>query len=376
MLTGENGILTQANIAKEQIDEKSAEEAVQIETAGAFDDNGKYNKDKAKENLEKNLGIMGITNNGDILRVTYKGYDFIVDSNGKVFEGKFFAEVENNSYANKNITIVDDYNNTFMLPEGFKVIVDGTTNNANTVNKGIVIEDNKGNQFVWVPVGTINTDTSGTTETIELGRYSFDSNGIASKLKNDSYTENTKMEIGKSSYGNAIAKDIENFIKSANANYGYYIGRYEAGNNNSELVCKSEQLVYNNVTQSKAAELARGMYLGKTYESDLINSYAWDTAIVFIQKCSENKNYSKQGKSGNSIRKTGESNDIECNIIDMSLNAYEWSTETHSNSDTPCVYRGGYYFYHPSGNTSTRDAIELTFSYSTISFRPILYENV
>ena len=33
------------------------------------------------------------------------------------------------------------------------------------------------------------------------------------------------------------------------------------------------------------------MYTGKKYESDLINSYAWDTAILFIQKCGTKTNH-------------------------------------------------------------------------------------
>ena len=87
MLTGDNGILTQANNAKDTTDYKNAEEAVQMETAGSFDNNGKYSKDIAKNNLKNNLGILAddITDNEDgTLIVKYKGYTFTVDVNGRL----------------------------------------------------------------------------------------------------------------------------------------------------------------------------------------------------------------------------------------------------------------------------------------------------
>ena len=43
------------------------------------------------------------------------------------------------------------------------------------VTKGIVVEDGEGNQFVWIPVGTIYADiekTEANAKTITLGRYS------------------------------------------------------------------------------------------------------------------------------------------------------------------------------------------------------------
>ena len=72
----------------------------------------------------------------------------------------------------ENTVLKDSKGNIFTVPAGFKV-----TNDATTVDKGIVIEDTtetatKGSQFVWIPVGTI-TKTDGKTTTITLGRYDF-----------------------------------------------------------------------------------------------------------------------------------------------------------------------------------------------------------
>ncbi len=118
------------------------------------------------------------------------------------------------------------------------------------------------------------------------------------------------------------------------------------------------------------------------YASDLVNSYAWDTAIIFIQTYGTGEDassYASKNKS-TSFSKTGINNDKYCNIWDMSGNAFEWTTEYStgsSNSDfTACVSRGGCY---GTGNgrayycTSFRDNGTTTVSVSDTSLRPLLY---
>ena len=214
-------------------------------------------------------------------------------------------------------TLEDTYGNQVKVPKGFKIASDSATE----VTGGIVIEDATytktiGSQFVWIPVGTgENAIKKANKETVDiaLGRYSFTKNSdgtiTTSEYSNRNWTEG-------SNYGNAIAKDIEQFKTSVKNNHGYYIGRYEAGvvdynssvstsnsNNkinwtgytgdNIKLVCKKEQQVWNYVTQNKASKLSRNMYGSEAkVTSDLINSYAWDTAIVFIQKCGTESNSS------------------------------------------------------------------------------------
>jgi hypothetical protein len=97
------------------------------------------------------------------------------------------------------------------------------------------------------------------------------------------------------------------------------------------------------------------MYSSNYVESDLINSYSWDTAIVFIQKYSGSTNYANKGSVNTSLLNTGKSGDKVCNIYDMASNCHEWSTEhstcTYSGSRYPYVHRGGYYYvstYTPS----------------------------
>ena len=76
-----------------------------------------------------------------------------------------------------NIEAEDSYGNIVWVPKGFKV-VEGSAGEEINVPNGVVIEDVAGNQFVWIPVGTVYKNTEKTdTSIINLGRYTFDSNG-------------------------------------------------------------------------------------------------------------------------------------------------------------------------------------------------------
>ncbi len=302
-----------------------------------------------------------------------------------------------------NTEVTDDYGNKIVVPAGFKV-----TNDANDVTQGMVIEDKDGNQFVWIPVGEIYTDTAKTEagkKTITLGRYEFAEDGTPTN-QGENIIDNYWQELSESTYGNAVAKDIDGFIASAKRNHGYYIGRYEAGvigydsnsivkNNtdsevnwtgytnaegkNLQLVCKSAQQVWNYVTQNKASELSSNMYASSQFTSDLINSYAWDTAIVFIQEFSGGSSYSIQTRIQTTLAKTGDAtdgknNDVRCNIYDMAGNTREWSTETRNSSEYLCVFRGGSYYYSDV-TTSRRSSDTKIYVGDNTSFRPLIYLN-
>ena len=127
------------------------------------------------------------------------------------------------------------------------------------------------------------------------------------------------------------------------------------------------------------------MYSSSNFESDLINSYAWDTALVFIQEFSGDTDYSLQlgGNTAGALQKCGESildvvdsgdkvQDVRCNIYDMAGNTREWSTETNSDTGYPCVIRGGYYD-HVLIYTSTRSIGRTATGNYTNSVRPTLY---
>ena len=324
----------------------------------------------------------------------------------------------------KNTKAEDAYGNKITIPKGFKILAhsENTTtgdvtytysgDNIPAVQDGIVIENGTdGNQFVWVPVGTIKNKDN-TTNTITLGRYEFDSStGVltsttpvqvasvenCTKVVTISKNDVVFQELSTAREGNsatdstaqsATARKLEEFISTTLANGGYYIARYEASGTTEKVTSKYDQTVLTNITQSNAAKLAREMY-GEVkennelaYASDLVNSYAWDTAIIFIQTYgtgADANSYASKNKS-TLLTKTGINSDKYCNIWDMSGNACEWTTEYSTYSDDsyfmPCVCRGGYYgtardktFYY----TSNRYFVSTTISNSTSGLRSILY---
>ena len=127
------------------------------------------------------------------------------------------------------------------------------------------------------------------------------------------------------------------------------------------------------------------MYSDSNFESDLMNSYAWDTAIVFLQKFDNRANktslkpYSRQTSLNGSLASQGTNNlsdvskqDVICNVYDMASNCYEWTTETFNSSDYPCTGRGGCYLYS-NYSTSRRSDFYTSTRRDNISFRSLLY---
>ena len=134
--------------------------------------------------------------------------------------------------------------------------------------------------------------------------------------------------------------------------------------------------LWNDITQPQAALVSQNMYKNDSYvESDLINSYAWDTAIVYIQAMG-NENYANQTDGNGTLKNTGSTGDEKCKIFDMARNTMEWTTEystsTGSSIASPCTGRGGYYSYSDF-YTSMRYYNNATFSFNSFSFRPLLY---
>lgn len=377
MLTGENGILNQVQRAKSRTEIASEVEQSEI--------------NKGEDIIER-------YQNGN------KGLDTIT--------GK---EINNS-------IVYDKYGNKVVVPSGFKIV-----NPNDDVTKGIIIEDvnagdeyTKGSQFVWIPIGNVYLDENNNYKTIIFARYAFDAlysdeeqkvigNGKAILVqKAENYTDEIESFGGDFPPGstlfkeclkatktdNAKAKELEEFIKKTIENKGYYIGRYEAGdysatdvpreestsgsNTNNHLTCKSGVYPYTLVTQSDASMLSQTMYKNNNFDSDLINSYAWSTALVFIQTFSGDENYTKQTSLQGTIAKCGEAtdgieNDVKCNIYDLAGNVQEFSTETVVNREGyPCAINGGTY-YASRYFCANRNYGSSNASLKTIAFRVILY---
>ena len=426
-LTGENGILSKANTAKTETEKAGAKEKVQMAVMSSFDDSGKLDYTQLKTNLDKVEGIdkesIPPKINNLPITVNVDGYDVKIDENGKVtVEGEnggsgdkpnppttsTVEEAKNTGTVldeNNPTTITDTYGNEVKVPEGFKIAEDS----AIDVTGGVVIEDvshgaTAGSQFVWIPVGNVYTSVDkNTSETIELNRYVFNEDGtINTELSKTEPEEQLKTTLDSIYYteglkdsttDNIPAKNIEAFKTTAILNKGYYIGRYEARTITrrtsetdalSQVTLKANDYVYNYVTQSQAATLAREMYgEDKKFTSDLVNSYAWDTAIVFLQtfdkRTSKTKPYSQQNSLNSSLAPQGTNNltdltkqDKICNIWDIASNDIEWNTETSSYSGYPCVSRGGNYVFS-SNYTSGRNSNSISGASDGVAFRAVLY---
>jgi biopolymer transport protein ExbD len=416
-LTGENGILSKANTAKTETEKAGAKEKVQMAVMSSFDDSGKLDYEQLKTNLDKVEGIDKETVPSPTItelpiKVKVDGYDVKIDENGKVtVKGESIGgnptpnpptlptveevkEIGTVLDENNPTTITDTYGNEVKVPEGFKIAEDS----AIDVTGGVVIEDvshgaTAGSQFVWIPVGTVYTSADkSTSKTIELNRYTFDESGNPTP-QGEKVIDTYYQELATSDKGNTVAKDIEVFKTSATKNKGYYIGRYEArsviqrtdsSNPLAQVTVKPNDYVYNYVTQPQAAALARGMYgEDKKFTSDLINSYAWDTAIVFLQtfdnRTDKTKPYSRQTSLSSSLAPQGTNNltdltkqDKICNIWDMASNNYEKTTETTSNSGHPCSDRGTSYS-SSIGYTSSRSYNDISSASRIGTFRLTLY---
>ena len=425
-LTGENGILAKAKKAKDETQKAIVKEKVQIAILASYGTDGRLDISQLNNNLKNLEGLTsGVPITGNLpANIVVDGYNVKIESDGTVSiegENSGNGETENpptppqpekseleqakdsGTVLNEdNLTeIKDKYNNKIIVPEGFKIASDS----AEDVTGGVVIEDvshgaTAGSQFVWIPIGNIKCP-DGTTKTITLDRYTFDEDGTPTAQgsnKIDPYYQ----ELTTSPAGNTTAKDIQAFKTSVTINGGYFIGRYEArspiemtfvsggipDDQLEQLTIKGNEYVYRYITQPQAAKLSREMYASnKKFTSDLMNSYAWDTVIIYLQTF-DNRNdkslpYSKQTSLTPSLSSTGTNNllgsakqDKICNIWDIASNMSEWTTETcDTGYENTAVYRGG--SFNGLSLKESPCTRRNTQPDSTISqtFRPILYVN-
>ncbi len=337
----------------------------------------------------------------------------IEDQNPPAPQTPKVEDVKGGEAFDEKTKVVDSKNNEIWVPKGFRIASDS----GNTVQQGIVIEDVnastdtavQGSQYVWIPVGTFTKDDGSPSGEIKLGRYTFDRSTGKPELVQDAanYTQSVVIDSyhselstyreGKESSGkdglNATAKDLKGFIDSVSSNGGYYVGRYEAsyasGSSTANYKAASKisnsysggrsytpGRLWNYITQLDASKVAINTYAGNaSVKSDLINSYAWDTAIVYIQEAG-NSNYANQKSKNNSLANTGTNNDEVCKINDMASNIIEWTTEysslTYSNKAYPCTIIGGTYYVSIT-YTADRSHNHATYSSDCIGFRLSLY---
>ena len=273
VLTGDNGIIDQAHTAKEDTEIASWEEQIDL----AIIDAENKHRDPSWDDVIDELKNKDIIDNES--QVDKKTGAITTNEPSYTIEGKLndYIEFGPGMVATKNEEYTDESSQekykTVTVPEGFQILP-----SASKIDKGLVIEDKKGNQFVWIPVSDINDmaqcSTAGENCNLELKGNELkctthNSTEIVGKLYATTYGENqfgtvnttynpnsglrepavvtgstsgtgtsydgdstNLSQLGYSNYSEFLTalKDQYKEMATSVAKYkGFYVGRYELG---------------------------------------------------------------------------------------------------------------------------------------------------
>ena len=318
------------------------------------------------------------------------GFKISGDSGESVEQGVVIEDKEGNQFVWVPVSNINgDGSNKIKKDDGSEVEITLGRYTFATSSPGTPTIIQKGSEYDKT---TLEQATSGTLDT----KY-----GVAKSYElNGSRTSNEKED---KTGTNTTAKNLKDFIEKTEKNKGFYIARYEASygsgynssgtdtatkfgnakplskvstaNSTSSMNYNNSGTLWNKITQGQAALVSQNMYKNDSYvESDLINSYAWDTAIVYIQEMG-NSNYANQTDGNGTLKNTGSTGDEKCKIFDMAGNTVEWTTEYSTYTFSSMAYsgttRGGN--YDSSLYTSNRIHGPATANNIYNSFRILLY---
>ena len=392
VLNGENGIVKQAQKAKEESKIKELKEKVRIDIAG-----------KRVENINGELRVSVLK------EILDKYFDNVPVETQITSETKLKAKEEYGKYEMKisdidvgeityetSYTIFKDVNGEQVpIPEGYIV---SENSDENIVNKGLVISDSRGNEYVWI---SCTVDSSSNKLQYKRTEWGVEKDGTDNSraIKDELTLKDIDVTYSKTDTDNGINEEISKEIvaqinaeKESIKKYGgYYIGRYEVGKDNKTAVIKAEQEPYVNIKWSKAYELAKGIGGGEGATTYLCSSYSWDTAINFIQNTT-GKNYATsiigfngnwksqevKDSSGKVIKPVNTAQRLNtglttalCNIYDMGGNVGEFTTELNPGTSEPVVLRGGP--YNTDNPAGYRWHLYSGVAYSVYGFRATLF---
>ena len=360
MLTGQNGILTQAQKAKSETENAAKNEAAILD---------EYNK-------YLNNAVGG----GTKPEIDEDGY---FEKNSTINGGKGTAD---------NPTI----------PAGFKPIDENGANWGDgskapeqaSVENGLVIQDKEGNQFVWVPVrGEYKRNTTYASTNVSAAAYTdtgYLPEGIQPAIPADS-----ELEIPEGKTKEEVIGEINEQAEreAVTSKGGFYISRYEAGketvNSTDKLVSKAGATVWNNIAVEDSGENKGCKTVAKDFididndnvKSALCSGIQWDMTMEFVNgkqdgssdadktynvtKAKESRHTGLPDESGQNVA------DRVCNIFDLEGNYYEYVAEKNSyGAYGPFVSRGGYSYNSSSASYRNFDDGN---AYSNRSFRFTLY---
>ena len=265
------------------------------------------------------------------------------------------------------------------------------------LDSGLVIEDRKGNQYVWVEVPKTNE----VYPTAGINIVSFSSTEYT-KIENDLHTYTSvyrKNTMSTDTYYSGCGLSSTSYdmlkqkmLKSVYQNGGFWIGRYETGLTNRYRTYGEEYYTEHPITDTpvikcnaypyvwvrcaQAQTLASNMYSGN-YTSSLLFGVQWDLTLKYLETKGINQkllnedsteigNYPNtvftitngkysldQGanwstsiytkKAGKAcLHTTGAIEQFKMlNIYDLAGNIWEWTLENSGYASTPCRSRGG-----------------------------------
>ena len=287
-------------------------------------------------------------------------------------EYKWFSEVTDGA-TKKSESVRSEWKNTIAEEVEGVPVPKGFTYKEGTKDTGLVIQDEKGNEFVWVPA----------TESTYRKDTSFP--GVTPR-RDDTLPNGIDETADVVKYG------------------GFYIGRYEAGvpenqttidgksistsNVKGMPVSKKGATVWTHINYTNAKANAESMISNEYVQTGLITGTAWDATCHWIEgslksinELASLKDSRYYGNYKNSLAPAKENSGVKRtsgfsenwktkNIYDLAGNVWEWTSEA-SSSDS--IYRGGGCNGDGSGFPVSYRSGDASFTSVIIGFRLRLY---
>ena len=271
----------------------------------------------------------------------------------------------------KNEEYTDEDGNVAIIPAGFMIVPENEK-----INDGLVIQDENGNEFVWIPVETAvaNNEENGTnnkamavkTENDYKGLlYEFSENGSEVISGCTTSIDNAYEPDILSTYDNdinynnglftkdSLQQEYNKMIESVEKYHGFYISRYELGLEETTPVSKDTS-TNTDVTTADASNSETYTWYGlyskckefapKSSNKSVVSSMVWgsqyDTMLNWMKKQGEAVEKENDEKT-NTSKKTGNNpNDMIRNIYDIYGCHGDWTLSAVSNNLRG--YYGGY----------------------------------